>query len=74
MDRNGNDNCLEGIECPKCGEHDEIQVVATSVFSLLDNGTDHHTDVEYDSDAFVYCTNSECGHEGKLADFTFAEG
>lgn len=62
-----NTNCLEGIKCPSCGQEDSFQVIATTVFTLSDEGTGDHTDVEYDDDSPMYCT--ECPFEGNVSDF-----
>ena len=50
-----NTNCLENRRCPKCGQDEHFQVVATSVFDILDDGTDDHQDVEYDEQSEAYC-------------------
>lgn len=66
-----NTNCLEGLTCPNCGQGESFQVVATSVFTITDNGADDHTDVEYDDDSFAYCT--QCDWEGKWGDLSKKE-
>ncbi len=58
-----NTNCLENRACPKCGQTEHFDVVATSVFRLLDSGTDHHRDVEYGEDSATECP--DCGWHGK---------
>ncbi len=44
-----NTNCLEGIQCPQCGNADRFRIVATSLFTVTDDGTEDHGDVEWDS-------------------------
>lgn len=58
-----NTNCLEGCACPKCGQEDCFDVEATSTFRLIDNGTEYHTDVEYDDDSEASCP--DCAWSGK---------
>ena len=72
MDRNGNENCLEGYECPKCGEHDKLYIVGVTTFEVHDDGTEEHNDIEWDGGSSVTCGNSECGHDGKLRGFEIA--
>ena len=62
-----NTNCLEGIQCPKCGQAEEFRVQATSVFELFDEGTGDHSDVEYDDDAWTLCPH--CEYEGEMKTF-----
>lgn len=69
-----NINCLEGLACPKCGQDDELLVVAKMWVSLRDDGTDPFADstkmcgdVEYDNDSSAQCP--ECGFHGELRDF-----
>ena len=59
-----NTNCLEGIQCPQCGQQDHFHIAGTSFFSVYDDGTDGHEDVEWDDDSFTRCP--ACNHEGKL--------
>jgi hypothetical protein len=69
QDRNGNTNCMMGIECPKCGEHDNVRVAIRTIMEMSDDGHGDYEDVEWDDDSFMACGNSECGFQGTAADF-----
>ncbi len=70
MDKNGNENCLEGIECPKCGEHDLIHIEGRSWFEVTDDGAGTSGDIEWGNDSPALCGQPECRFDGKLTDFT----
>jgi hypothetical protein len=62
------DGCIEGMRCPKCGNHEEFKIVGSTLWDVLEDGCDDHDDVEWDDDS--YCRCSECGHDGTVRDFT----
>lgn len=62
-----NENCLEGIKCPKCGYDESFEVEVTGLVTLTDEGYGYITDGEYDDDSYCRCGN--CSHEGKMRDF-----
>ena len=62
-----NTNCLEGIRCPACGNEDRFRIAATSVFTVTDDGTDDHADVEWDDSSHAQC--AECDRSGALGHF-----
>jgi hypothetical protein len=64
-----NENCLKGIRCPKCGHTDDFYIVGQSTFHTMDDGTEGHTDVEWDDDSSCRCGNSDCEFVGDLRDF-----
>jgi hypothetical protein len=64
-----NENCLKGVRCPKCGHTDDFYIVGQSTFHTLDDGTEGHTDVEWDDQSSCRCGNSNCEFVGDLADF-----
>ena len=49
-----NDNCLEGIQCPCCGNEDLFHIEARATFSVRDDGTDDFRGVEWSD-------RSDCG-------------
>jgi hypothetical protein len=56
-----NTNCLAGFRCPKCGQTEEFEVVATVSIKLIDSGTlDADGDTEWDDESRGTC--NECGH------------
>lgn len=65
--KGSNKNCLEGIRCPDCGNQDRFKVQATTIFELIDDGTDGHYDVEYNEDSYFECYS--CGKHGTVKDF-----
>lgn len=67
-----NTNCLEGIQCPQCGSEDRFRIAATSIFTVTDDGTEDHGDVEWDDDSHAEC--AACRHRGTLKDFRAAAG
>ena len=62
-----NKNSLEGLRCPKCKQEDVLQIAGTSLFRVVDDGTESHEDVEWDDKSYVRCP--PCGFEGTLHDF-----
>lgn len=62
-----NTNCLEGIKCPDCGNEDTFLIAGKSMFTVTDDGTEDHGDVEWDEDSYAECT--ECRRSGTLKDF-----
>lgn len=62
-----NMGCLQGIKCPKCGHEDGFGIDATSTFSVSDDGTDDHHDVEWNGTSWVTC--DKCQHGGELWEF-----
>jgi hypothetical protein len=63
-----NTNCLENIKCPECGNEESFRITATAVFTVFDDGTDDHGDVEWGDDSYAECTR--CHHHGAVKDFT----
>jgi len=59
--------------CPKCGEDDQLAVVASMWVRLLPDGTDPQADGlpdynhEWDEDSTMTCT--ACGHSANAGDF-----
>lgn len=62
-----NTNCLEGIRCPDCEQEDSFRIMGSSVFTVEDDGTVDHGDVEWDDDSWAFCP--ACEYEGKLGSF-----
>jgi len=64
-----NENCLEGMKCPKCGHEDAFGIACDIVMLVTDEGIyDNIGDYDWDDDA--YCECRECGHHGTVKDFT----
>jgi hypothetical protein len=62
-----NSNCLEGMQCPKCESFEPFYITALSVFTMYDDGTDEHSDVLWENDAFCSC--GSCEFNGRVSDF-----
>src|SRR5438270_11768666 len=62
-----NTNCLEGIQCPSCGNDDQFRIRATTLALVTDDGAEDHGDMEWDDDSYAECTH--CITSGKLRDF-----
>lgn len=62
-----NENCLEGLACPRCGHYSHFYIAGTALFSVFDDGTDEHYDVEWNDKSYIRC--SVCDFEGKLGEF-----
>jgi predicted RNA-binding Zn-ribbon protein involved in translation (DUF1610 family) len=68
-----NENCLEGLKCPKCGNEDRFFILATIVADVTDDGADiaKHSDMEWDSASDTRCP--DCGETGLLSQFKTEE-
>lgn len=62
-----NENCLEGIACPKCHEEDEFAIIGSAEFMVKDDGTDQFRDVDWDDVSSIRCIS--CGHRGTVGTF-----
>ena len=62
-----NENCLEGIRCPACGQEDRFKIAALITCLVTDNGSEPAGDNEWDDDSATHCP--ECGFDGKLKSF-----
>ena len=68
----GNDNCLDGLRCPRCGNEASFRIAATATFLVVDDGTEEHENVEWDDASRIDCTG--CYHSATVADFTVTAG
>jgi len=62
-----NENVLHGIKCPKCGQEKHFYITGVSEFSVYDDGTDGHKDIEWDEESYIRC--AECNEAGKIKHF-----
>lgn len=67
MTRYKNENCLEGISCPKCKEEESFHISMRADIQITDEGTDSHEDTEWGPESHISC--DACGHEGIVAQF-----
>jgi len=64
-----NENCLEGIKCPACGNEDVFRIGVTTTAIVTDDGAEvEHGEMEWDKDSHAECAN--CLERGKLSHFT----
>jgi hypothetical protein len=68
-DRNGNDNCLEGLECPKCHQSEDLSIVAHVGVRVTDGGAEPERDWEWEwnKDSFTRCP--VCNYHERLREF-----
>jgi len=62
-----NMGCLQGIKCPKCGNENGFGIASESTFSVSDDGTDDHGDVEWTGTSWIQC--DKCEEEGEMWEF-----
>jgi hypothetical protein len=62
-----NENCLEGIKCPDCGNEDEFRIEAVIVCQVTDDGSEPIGDHYWDEKSYCHCP--VCEKDGKLAEF-----
>lgn len=65
---NPNENCLDGIRCPRCGHARSVQIETTVTVRVTDDGTDTVID-GYDWNDESICTCSNCGYDDTVAQF-----
>ena len=70
-DRNGNSNCMRGLECPECGESEMVRVQVNTLMELFDNGHGDYFDCEWDEGSYMEC--SSCDYNGTAKDFRIDE-
>lgn len=66
-----NTNCLAGIACPQCGQSDRFSILAQSAFLMTDEGSEEHSDIEWDDDSHICCP--VCSQDGTVAEFQVEE-
>lgn len=67
-----NENCLEGIYCPRCGQEDRFYIDARVTCLVTDDGAEAQGDTEWDADS--YCRCGGCEWYGPLKGFYVPEG
>jgi hypothetical protein len=67
-----NENCLEGMQCPKCESLEPFVIEITTHVKVWDEGTDITTGhQEWDHNSYCGCP---CGFSGKVSDFSEVPG
>ena len=67
-----NDNCLEGIRCPRCGQEEHFRITALVACHVTDEGSEPTGDHHWDEDSFTRCP--DCGFQGALRCFRHRPG
>lgn len=64
-----NENCLEGLRCPQCGNEDRLFITATIRADVTDGGADlaDGSDMHWDESSLAICP--ECDRDGPLSAF-----
>jgi hypothetical protein len=62
-----NDNCLEGLRCPRCGQEDQLLITAMITCVVTDDGSEPVGDHYWDDDSVTRCPG--CGYQGTLEAF-----
>lgn len=66
-DTNENTNCLQGMKCPECGSLEPFDIVATTVVSMWDEGSEDAKGFEWGDTN--YCTCTSCEHHALVSEF-----
>jgi hypothetical protein len=62
-----NDNCLENIQCPACGNEESFRIAATTIATVSDHGVEDYGDMLWNDDSYAECNG--CQRHGTLKDF-----
>lgn len=66
--RNGrNDNCLDGMACPKCLHAEPFSIVVQAWALVFDDGVSDVREIEWTDDSPCKC--GTCEYMGKVRDF-----
>lgn len=68
MTNEENSNCLEGIECPKCGSLGPFKIQVQGWALVSDDGSDDVRELEWDAESAIWCPN--CYQRGTVAEFS----
>lgn len=63
-----NDNCLQGMRCPKCKSLGPFHILTFAMARVFDDGIESTGAHEWDEASFCAC--EECGHSGDVHDFS----
>jgi len=66
-----NANCLEGLQCPKCGSYEPFLIAVEAKATVYDNGVDETREENWEDDS--PCSCMRCWHVGTVRDFAQQE-
>lgn len=69
-----NNNCLAGMQCPKCQNEEPFKIEVRALITLYDDGSDPDEglgDIDWQDD--TYCECGQCAHYGTIKDFRVKE-
>jgi hypothetical protein len=66
-EKESNDNCLQGLRCPKCRSTGPYEIAAETMAVMYDSGCDETTDIQWEDNSSCRC--KECGFAGTVLDF-----
>ncbi|MBA4068171.1 MAG: hypothetical protein C0501_31620 [Isosphaera sp.] len=64
-----NENCLDGLRCPRCGNEDRLYIVTTVLADVTDNGADVARGSEWQWDDASMTRCPDCDRDGPLNEF-----
>lgn len=62
-----NENCLEGMSCPVCGNQEPFEICGSCWFLVFQDGVDEPSEVEWDDSSPCRCP--ACGHTATVGYF-----
>jgi hypothetical protein len=68
QEKDVNNNCLEGMRCPKCKSIEPFRMVVTCFATVYDSGVTDTVEPEWDDNSS--CTCIECSHSATVKEFT----
>jgi hypothetical protein len=70
MSANPNMNCLEGMQCPKCGGFGPFEIAALLTVHVTDDGSEvPPQDHDWHDDSPARCLDAECEFTGRVSHF-----
>lgn len=67
--KNPNENCLEGMRCPRCESYGPFLISADVLLSVSDDGAALDDFASLEWDAGNYCRCPACDRVGVVSDF-----
>jgi hypothetical protein len=62
------ENCLDGMQCPKCDSLEPFRIRAECTALVYGRWVEHNADMEWNDESACWCEN--CGHEGTVKSFS----